>query len=145
MTATSLSQSHLNTIFAACRQCGTCCKKYRKILLQPNEVEFIEKMGGHVGVDLTMKEIRTKGLKRATEEAKKAGKIYMIHPDDKGCKFIEKRNGKYFCKIYNFRPNTCKGFKCNFADMSAFNLMAGDSIHLLGQNSFGLPINKKGK
>ena len=45
-----VNEQALRTIFDECRQCGTCCKKYRKIVLQPDEGEFIEKMGGHVGV-----------------------------------------------------------------------------------------------
>ena len=142
MTA-PLSSSNLNTIFNECRQCGTCCKQYRRILLQPDEVDYIKKMGGHVGVDLELREIREKGIQQATEDAKKAGKVYMIHPDDKGCVFLEKRNEKYYCKLYNYRPKTCKGFKCNFADTSALSLISEGAIHLLGQNSFGLPLEKK--
>lgn len=143
MTAPILSQASLNTIFDDCRQCGTCCKQYRRILLQPDEAEYITKMGGHVGVDLELRVIREKGIKRATEDAKKDGKVYMIHPDDKGCVFLQKRNEKYMCKLYNFRPKTCRGFKCNFADTSAMSLLSEGAIHLLGQNSFGLPLEKK--
>jgi len=133
----------LNSIFHECRQCGTCCREYRKILLQPDEVEFITRMGGHVGVDVTMSEIREKGLKQATAEASERGKVYMIHPDDKGCVFLQHVNNKYSCKIYNYRPRTCRGFRCNLADDSFLNLFGGNSaMHLLGQDSFGLPIKK---
>ncbi len=140
MTAPLLTQSSLNTIFDECRQCGTCCKEYKRILLQPDEADYIKKMGGHVGVDLELREIREKGIEKATEDAKKAGKVYMIHPDEKGCIFLEKRNEKHFCKLYNYRPKTCRGFKCNFADSNALSLISGDAIHLLGQNKFGLPL-----
>jgi len=61
-----LDSNTLNSIFHDCRQCGTCCKEYRKILLQPDEVAFITKMGGHVGVDVSMRDIREKGLTQAT-------------------------------------------------------------------------------
>lgn len=148
MTTTTKSQrvldsDTLNTIFHECRQCGTCCKEYRKILLHPEEVEFITKMGGHVGVDVSMREIREKGLQQAMAEARANGKVYMIHPDDKGCIFLQNVNGKYRCKIYNYRPRTCRGFRCNLADDSFLDLFGGNSaIHLLGQNSFGLPIKK---
>ncbi len=142
MTAPLLSETSLNTIFDDCRQCGTCCKKYRKILLQPDEVDFIRKMGGHVGVDLELRIIREKGIEQATLDARKNGKVFMIHPDDKGCIFLEKRNDKYFCKLYNYRPKTCRVFKCNFADYTSLSLISGDAIHLLGQNSYGLPLNK---
>jgi uncharacterized protein len=131
----------LKTIFHECQQCGTCCKKYRKITLQPDEVDFIKKMGGHVGIDVTLAEIRAKGLTRAREEAMAGGKIFMIHPDDKGCLFLQKRNGKYYCKIYNYRPRTCRGFKCNLADGTFLDLFGQDSINLLGQNSYGLPLS----
>ncbi len=130
----------LKTIFHECQQCGTCCKKYRKITLHPDEVDFIKKMGGHVGIDVTLAEIRTKGLPQAREEAMKRGKVFMIHPDDKGCLFLQKRDGKFYCRIYNYRPRTCRGFKCNLADGTFLDLFGQDSIHLLGQNSFGLPL-----
>lgn len=142
MTAPFLSESNLNTIFTECRQCGACCKKYRRILLQPDEVEYIKKMGGYVGVDLELREIREKGIAKATEDAKKEGKVYMIHPDEKGCVFLQKRNDKYYCKLYNYRPQTCRGFKCNFADGTGLNMIADGAIHLLGQDSFGLPLKK---
>jgi uncharacterized protein len=133
--------STLNSIFDECRQCGTCCRKYRKIVLQPDEVGFIKQMGGHVGVDVSFDAIREKGMDAATEEAKGRGRIFMIHPDDRGCVFLEKRNEKYICKIYHYRPKTCRGFHCNLADNSFFTLFSDDAIHLLGQTSFGLPFS----
>ena len=72
----------LKTIFHACRQCGTCCKGYRKIVVRPEEAKFIEKMGGHVGVNVSMKDIRENGLDAAVDRAKSGDKLYMIHPDD---------------------------------------------------------------
>ena len=139
----TLCETTLNTIFDDCRQCGTCCKKYRKIVLQPDEVDFIKEMGGHVGVDVSLKDIREQGIEAATREAKERGRVFMIHPDDKGCMFLEKRNGKNFCKIYHYRPRTCQGFRCNLADNSFLTLFGDNSIHLLGQNSFGLPLTGK--
>jgi Fe-S-cluster containining protein len=136
----TLCESTLNTIFDECRQCGTCCKKYRKILLQPDETAFITRMGGHVGVDVSLDVIREKGIDAATREAKERGRVYMIHPDDKGCLFLEKRNDKYVCKIYHYRPRTCRGFRCNLADNSFYSLFGDGAIHLLGQTSFGLPL-----
>lgn len=134
-------QNLLDTIFQDCRQCGTCCRKYRKISLQPDEVEFIAKMGGHVGIDVTMAEIRELGLEEASRQAKSRGKVYMIHPDDHGCVFLERRNGKHCCKIYNYRPRTCRGFRCNLADNSFLSLFGGnEAMHLLGQNEYGLPL-----
>lgn len=133
----------LNTIFHECNQCGTCCKQYRKITLYADEVEQIKKLGGHVGYDVTLAEIREKGLVQAQQDAIARGKVFMIHPDDKGCIFLEKRNTKYFCKIYHYRPKTCQGFKCNMADDSFLALFGQNSIHLLGQTSYGLPLDKK--
>ena len=131
----------MKTIFHACRQCGACCKGYRKVVVQPEEALFIEKMGGHVGVNVTMKDIRASGLEAAAEQAKKSGKLYMIHPDDKGCVFLEHREGKYRCKIYHYRPKSCRGFRCTLADDSFFHLFGGDgAIHLLGQDLYGLPV-----
>ena len=137
----SLDPNTLNSIFHECRQCGICCKKFKKVLLQGDEPAFINKMGGHVGVDATLKELREKPLEKLIEEKKEKGKVYMIHPDNKGCVFLECRNGLYRCKIYNYRPLSCRGFRCNLADDSFLSLFADDtaSMHLLGFDSFGLP------
>ena len=145
MTSTRLEQGTLNTIFHECRQCGTCCRKYRKIALREEEVPFIEKMGGHVGVDLNMKAIFEKGLEEASREARASGKMYMIHPDDKGCVFLMRLNGQYRCKIYNYRPKTCRGFRCNMADDSFLSLFGSDATSLLGQDSFGQPVDRKSR
>lgn len=135
-----VDEDQLRSIFHECSQCGTCCKEYKKIGLQADEVEFIKKMGGHVGVNLTMATIREKGLAIATEEATKEGKVYMIHPDDSGCVFLEHRDSKYYCRIYNYRPRVCQGFRCNLADDSFLNLFASGSgaMHLLGKDPYGL-------
>jgi len=138
-----LDEQTLNTIFDECRQCGTCCKKYKKVLLQGDEPTFIKKMGGHVGVDATLKELRETTLEKLIEEKKETGKVYMIHPDDKGCMFLECYNGLYRCKIYNYRPLSCRGFRCNLADDSLLSLFTDDAIHLLGQDRFGLPLHHK--
>ena len=144
MTTTNIvDPSALNSIFHECNQCGTCCKQYRKITLKEDEVAFIEKMGGHVGGDISFAQIREKGLEAARADAMKSGKVFMIHPDDKGCVFLQKRNGKYCCNIYHYRPKTCRGFKCNLADGSFLNLFGRDSIHLLGQNAYGLPLENE--
>ncbi|MFH1077225.1 MAG: YkgJ family cysteine cluster protein [Pseudomonadota bacterium] len=137
MPPTKLTSAELNTIFHECRQCGSCCKHYRKILLQQEETEFIEKMGGHVGIEVHLNDLREKGFDQAIEIEKKKGKIYMVHPDNKGCVFLEKRNKKYCCKIYNYRPRTCRGFKCNFADINSMMVLFDDPIHLLGMDRFG--------
>jgi uncharacterized protein len=136
----TLCESTLNTIFDDCRQCGTCCKRYRKVPLQPEEVAFITQMGGHVGIDVSLKAIREQGIDAATREAKERGLVFMIHPDEKGCIFLEKRNDKFTCKIYHYRPQTCRGFRCNLADNSFLSLFGDNAIHLLGQTTFGLPL-----
>ncbi len=134
--AMDLSSAERNSILQECRQCGTCCKKYRRIRLQPDEVEFIKKMGGHVGVDISLNELRSKSLAELIDGAKQKGRIYMIHPDDKGCVFLQKKNGKYFCRIYNYRPRACRGFRCNLADSSMLDLLSQDAMLLL--NTEGL-------
>ena len=76
--------------------------------------------------------------------AKSNGKVFMIHPDDKGCVFLQLVNDKYRCTIYHYRPKTCRGFRCNLADESFLQLFGGaDAIHLLGTDSFGLPLKTK--
>ncbi len=137
---TEIAETALNTLFTPCRQCGNCCKQYRKITLEKDEVEFIKKMGGHVGIDVSLSDIREMGIDQAREKAAERGKLFMIHPDDKGCIFMEKRNEKVYCKIYHYRPNACRGFRCNMADGSMMSLSGSDAILLLGQNSFGMPL-----
>jgi Fe-S-cluster containining protein len=132
--------STLNSIFTDCRQCGACCKRYRRILLQPQEVPFIERMGGHVGVDVSLNDLRHHTMEELVDNARKEGKIYMIHPDDKGCMFLQKRNDKYSCKIYHYRPKTCRGFRCNLADGSMLKVIGDDAILLLGQNRYGFSL-----
>lgn len=139
----TLSETTLNTLLNDCRQCGTCCKKYRKIPLQSDEISFIKQMGGHVGVNISFKDIREKGIEVATKEAREKGKIFMIHPDEKGCVFLEKRNEKSYCKIYHYRPQTCRGFRCNMADNSFLSLYVDDAILLLGKTNYGLPLTNK--
>jgi Fe-S-cluster containining protein len=130
----------LKTLFHECRQCGACCKTYRKIILYPDEVDFIRKMGGHVGVSASLSQLRRKPLQELIEEAKIDGKVYMIHPDDKGCVFLQKRDGKNYCKIYNHRPRTCRGFRCNMADSSFLDIFGQNATILLGMDLFGLPL-----
>jgi uncharacterized protein len=144
METPSLDNETLKTILQECRQCGTCCKQYKKVLLQENELEFIKKMGGHVGNEATLRQLRDKPLGRIVEENKTNGKIYMIHPDEKGCIFLQHRNGLTFCKIYHFRPLSCRGFRCNMADNSFLDLFGNDATCLLGLNSSGLKLGKSG-
>ena len=108
----TFQESTLNTIFTPCRQCGSCCRKYRKITLNADEVDFIKRMGGHVGINISIKEIREKGLEQARRDAADNGKVFMIHPDDKGCIFLQRKNDKHYCKIYHYRPKACRGYRC---------------------------------
>lgn len=142
MDIPNLDNTTLKTIFQECRQCGTCCKRYKKVLLQGDEVKFIKKMGGHVGIDATLRQLREKPLSQLVEENKENGKVYMIHPDDNGCVFLQCRNELYYCKIYHYRPLSCQGFRCNLADSSFLDLFGGDATGLLGLNSFGLAFKK---
>lgn len=140
MESMQFDKSQLDTILQKCRQCGTCCKKYKKVLLQPDEVDFIKKMGGHVGVNIGLNELRDSNIEELMAEAEKKEKVYMIHPDGKGCIFLENRNGKYICKIYYYRPLSCRGFRCTLADNSFMDLFGSDAIHLLGLDLFGRPL-----
>lgn len=124
-------ESKLKSLLQDCRQCGTCCKRYRKVVLQEKEVEFIKKMGGHVGVDATLRQIREQSLEQVIKDHAGQGKVYMVHPDDKGCIFLECRNGLYYCKIYHYRPLACRGFRCNLADSSFLDLFGSDAACLL--------------
>jgi uncharacterized protein len=132
----------LKTLFHECRQCGACCKNYKRILLQPHEVDFIRKMGGHVGVNASLSQLREESLASVIEAAKSGGRIYMIHPDDKGCVFLQKRDGKYTCRIYHYRPQVCRGFRCNMADNTFLDVFGQDATMLLGMDNFGLPLKQ---
>ena len=135
-----MEKNKLDTIFQECRQCGTCCKTYKKVLLKPDEVERMKKLGANVGIMIKLNDLRNKTIEELAKEEQNKDKIYMIHPDGKGCMFLEKRNDKYYCKIYHYRPESCKGFKCNMADESVNGLFMQDSIYLLGVDRFGKEI-----
>jgi uncharacterized protein len=139
-TPVPINTDALKTLFHDCRQCGACCKNYRKIILYPDEVDFIRKMGGHVGVDASLAQLREKPLQELVEAARNDGRVYMIHPDDKGCVFLQKRNAKYYCRIYHYRPRTCRGFRCNMADSSFLDIFGRDATALLGLDEYGLPL-----
>ena len=139
-----LDDATLRTIFAECRQCGTCCRSYRKILLHPDEVDFIKKMGGHVGVSVSLNHLRDKPMEILIAEAQADGKVHMIHPDEKGCVFLQRRDGKYLCRISHHRPRACRGFRCTLADSSFFDLFATQAMPLLGKDQFGLPLIREG-
>ena len=126
-------KNELDTIFLECRGCGQCCKGYRKILLMDDEVDFIKKMGGYVGVMIRMNDLREKKMDELVEEAKQKEDLYMIHPDENGCVFLEKVNTKYRCKIYNYRPKTCRNFKCSLAANPLMNIILKDPMCLLSK------------
>ena len=139
-----LSTEHLNTLFDECRQCGTCCKTYRKVLLDADEVDRLKALGAEIGVMVSLNDLRTKTMDELVEEAKGKKNIYMIHPDGDGCMFLQKVNGKYSCKIYHYRPRACRGFRCSLADQSMEQLLLGDSIYLLGEDRFGMKLERNG-
>lgn len=91
-------------------------------------------------MNVSLNDLREHTMEELLDNARKEGKIYMIHPDDKGCVFLQKRNDKYSCKIYHYRPKTCRGFRCNLADASLLNMLSDDAILLLGQNQYGLSL-----
>ena len=105
--------------------------KFRTIPLQPNEVDFIKRMGGQVGIDARISELQTKNMDDLFQIAKRQGKVFMIHPAEKGCVFLEKQGKKYRCKIYRFRPKICQAFHCNLADDSLLLLFSQDALELL--------------
>ncbi len=136
----ALDQSALNTILQECRHCGACCRRYRKIVLQPEEVDFITKMGGYVGTSLSLRDLRGQSIEEAAARARESGRVYMVHPDSRGCVFLEKRNRKHHCRIYHHRPKSCRGFRCNFADNTFREIFGEDAVYLLGKDRFGFPL-----
>ena len=132
-----MDKNKLDTILQECRQCGTCCKTYKKVLLEDDEIETLKKLGANVGYMVSLNDLRTSNINDLAAKEKEKHKMYMIHPDNKGCIFLQKRNEKYYCKIYHYRPRACRGFKCNMADERVTPLFMQDSIYLLGQDRFG--------
>ena len=137
-----LSPENLNTLFHECRQCGTCCKTYRKVLLEPDEVDRLRALGAEIGIMVCLNDLREKSMEQLVEEAKGKKDVYMIHPDGQGCIFLQKVNGKSRCKIYHYRPKACQGFRCSLADQSMEQLLLSDSIYLLVEDRFGQPLNR---
>ncbi len=142
MPKPKLYHQNLKTILQDCRPCGTCCKQYTKVVLQDSEVAFINKMGGHVGVSATLQQLRKKPLTELLEDNRTLGKSYMIHPDDQGL-FLERRNGLDLGKIYNYRPLSCRGFRCKMAANTFLDLFANDVTCLLGLDSSCLALAKE--
>lgn len=66
----------------------------------------------------------------------------MIHPAEKVGVFLQKMRGQYDCRSYHHRPRTYRGFRCNQPESSFFELFGRDSMHLLGQDRFGIPFGK---
>lgn len=56
----NLDKNNLDTLLQECRQCGTCCKTYKKVLLKPDEVERMKKLGANVGVMIRLNDLRLK-------------------------------------------------------------------------------------
>lgn len=137
----NLDSAKLNTLFAQCRQCGTCCKSYKKVPLEPDEIERMKKLGAHVGLMLSLNDLRNADIDTLIKKEAEKGKVYMIHPDEKGCIFLEKKNEKCYCKIYHYRPKACQGFKCNIADNTISDLFLNDPIHLLGMDRYGRKLD----
>ena len=137
-----LTSEKLNTLFEECRQCGTCCKTYRKVLLEPDEIDRLRSLGAEIGVMVSLNDLRDKSMDQLVDEAKGKKAVYMIHPDGNGCMFLHKVNGKYQCKIYHYRPRACRGFKCSLADHSMEQLLLSDPILLLGEDRFGRKLEE---
>jgi len=135
-----LTTDHLNTLLQDCRQCGTCCKTYRKVLLEVDEVDRLRALGAEIGIMVCLNDLRQKSMEKLVDEAKGKGDIYMIHPDGQGCKFLQKVDGKYRCKIYHYRPRACQGFRCSLADESMQQLLLNDANYLLGEDRFGVKL-----
>jgi Fe-S-cluster containining protein len=135
--------ARLNTLFDACRQCGTCCKHYRKVLLEPDEIDRLRELGAEIGVMVGLNELREKTMAELISEAKGKKAVYMIHPDGDGCVFLQKvAGGGYSCNIYHERPRACRGFNCSFADRSMEQLFLADAIFLLGEDKFGRRLER---
>lgn len=135
-----LNPESLNTLFDDCRQCGSCCKTYRKVLLEPDEIDRLRALGAEIGVMVHLNDLRDRTMEELVEEAKGKREVHMIHPDGKGCMFLQKINGKYCCKIYHYRPRACRGFRCSLADKSMETLLLSDATYLLGEDRFGMKI-----
>jgi len=134
--------AELRTIFDQCRQCGSCCKRYSRVLLAPDEVEFISKMGGHVGVTRTLRDLIGRRSASGQDAPQPGEQVVMVHPDEKGCVFLRRLGGgKHRCAIYNYRPLVCRRFKCNLADSSMAQVL-GDPICLLGLDALGHKLEK---
>ena len=58
----------------------------------------------------------------------------MIHPDGRGCVFLQRRNDKYYCTIYPYRPKACQTFRCSLADESLLELIRDDGLAMLARS-----------
>ena len=137
-----LTTEHLDTLLLDCRQCGTCCKTYRKVLLEPDEIDRLRALGAEIGIMVRLNDLREKSMAELVKDAKGKKDVYMIHPDGKGCMFLQKVDDKYCCKIYHYRPRACQGFRCSLADQSMEHLLLNDATYLLGEDRFGMKLER---
>lgn len=86
-----------------CRHCGNCCRVFGIGLCD----EDLER-------EPRLKELAVPvaELPQKTQPTflKRLGEKYCIRKEEKPCPFLYEDKGKYFCSIYETRPNACRRF-----------------------------------
>lgn len=82
---------YLNPKTFKCQQCGECCKIV--VTLTEKEIKAIKQRGYK---DFLIKD-PIKGKKKN-----------CLKRINRNCVFLTKKGNKYYCKIYDIRPKTCR-------------------------------------
>jgi uncharacterized protein len=83
-----------------CKNCGKCCKTYT-VKLSDSDIKKIKKTGH-----------KKKDFAEFDNFDPKTGK-YSLKKINNQCLFLTERNNKYYCKIYNNRPEICRKYPFN--------------------------------
>ena len=77
-----------------CKRCADCCR-YLTVKLSKKDIEAIK--------DKSYKEDFFIKFDRYIKSP-------VLKNKDEGCVFLGKKEGKYYCKIYNIRPKVCRKY-----------------------------------
>lgn len=109
---------------AGCNMCGKCCRDREDILLTVADIRNL-----CIGLNINLPELVTKYLEIYIGDNSKLPlsiinfKSKLYGSSGTVCPFLKNNNGKYLCKVNDFKPNLCRLFpvaKINYIDSDKF-------------------------
>lgn len=102
-----------------CQKCGDCCKHFPLVDVSENEIASLKLLTGLCFESF----LDSKG---------KASDGYFLQFKENGhCFFLNKKNGRYFCEIYQNRPKICKNYPSTLRQNNACHLNMEKTMHHL--------------